>query len=65
MSTVKRWPVLDRPARWVTIDGKRYAAREHAQDGGRRLVAWGAHYQWVDASQVADRGDDETVSPPT
>ena len=59
MSEVKRWPVEDRPARWVTIDGKRYAAREHAQWGSRRLVAWGASYRWVDATQVTDRPDDE------
>lgn len=59
MSDVKRWPVLDRPARWVTIDGKRYPAREHAQWGNRRLLAWGSNYRWVDAAQVTDRGDDE------
>lgn len=58
-NSVRRWPVQDRPARWVTIDGKRYPAREHASWGSRRLVAWGANYQWLDASQVTDRGDDE------
>jgi hypothetical protein len=60
MTDVKHWPVLDRPARWVTINGERHPAREHAQHGTRRLVAWGANYQWVPDTQVTDRTDDET-----
>lgn len=55
---IERWPVDERPTVWVTVEGTRHAALEHARaEGGRaRLVAWGSDYRWVRDTDVTPRG---------
>lgn len=63
---IHRWPIDERPAVWVTIAGHRHPAREHAtaENGKARLVAWGADYRWVRATDVTPR-DDVPETPPS
>lgn len=58
------WPVEERPAVWVTVDGTRYPGREHGRgEGGQAVhvaytVGPGQQYlAWVQAAQVEPRKD--------
>lgn len=66
LSATPPHPTLDRPAVWVTVNGARYAGREHGRGQGGTAVYVEYHagtgrqyHAWVQAAQVEPREDED------